>query len=342
MLENNKVGKVLGFGEVMIKFTPPNYNKISQSATFEYSFGGGESNVINSLSKFGIESKYATVLPNNSLGEKYLRELKGNNIDISAITCTEGRFGTYYLEPGYGVIGSNVIYDRKYSCIAMAKEEDFNIEEILKDVKILVVSGITPALSEDLKVVTLKLIKAAREKGVTVVYDSNYRAKLWTLEEAGTFLKEVLNYVDIALLGMLDMTNILKYQLEDPKEDFNENLKALYKKLFDVYPNLKAAACTKRTVHSINKNSLQGFVFNGGELYPSQTHTFDILDRVGGGDAFTAGIVYGLITEGDATKIAEFATAASVMKHAIRGDVNLVTAEDVKGYMNVGIQNIKR
>lgn len=341
-LELKSNGKVTGFGEVMLRLTCPGYKKILQCSEFDTSFGGAEFNVINSLSIFGVPTKFATVLPSNPFGEGILKDLKSNFIDTSSITFSEGRLGMYFLEQGFGTRGSNVIYDRKYSCFSLANRQDFDCEEILKDVSLLHISGITPALSTELNEFSLDLVKTANKKGILVSYDSNYRSKLWSLETATSFTKDVLSYVDIAFLGILDMKNILQYAFPSTSKTLQESLSAGYKRLFNEYPQLKLAACTNRIAPSMDNNSLQGFLFDGAALHESSVYSFDILDRVGAGDAFAAGILYKAINSENYTDIVEFGTAASVLKHSIKGDVNIITEQEIVDYMNKGLQNIIR
>lgn len=339
MLEvNNK--KVLGFGEIMLRLSAPNNQKIIQANSFDAVYGGGEANVVASLATFGHNTKFITKLPNNALGDKVIRDLKSYNVDTSDILQGDGRLGIYFLEIGYGLRSNEVIYDRKYSAISMMNKSEFNLENILKDVKMVHLSGITPALSKELFDLTIDIAKYCKKNNIEVSFDSNYRANLWSLEEAKLFLEEILNYVDIAFLGSLDMTNILKY--EDFNLEFEDNLKKLYEKLFEKYPNIKYASCTKRSVHSINNNSLKGYLYDGKNLYVSNEYKFDILDRVGGGDAFTAGILHGILDNLSKKEIVEFGTCAGAIKHSIRGDINIVDKESIINLIEKGLQNIKR
>ncbi len=340
-LEVKDDGKVLGFGEVMLRLTPFNHQKIIQANSFEATYSGGEANVICSLSMFDHDTKFLTKVPNNPLGEKVIKDLNSFGICTKDITKGEGRLGIYFLEQGNGLRNSKVTYDRKYSAISLAKKDEFEIEEILKDVKLVHMSGINPALSEELKGLTLEIAKEAKKRDIVVSYDSNYRSKLWSLEDAGRFMLEILPFVDIAFLGILDFKNILKYEISESKE-FEESLSDLYKKLFEKYPNLQYASCTRRKVNSVSNNSLQGFLFDGENLSKSNVYTFDILDRVGGGDSYTAGILHGLLNKMKNDDVVEFATCASSLKHSIQGDINLVSLEDVETLMNLGIENIKR
>ena len=188
---------------------------------------------------------------------------------------------------------------------------------------------------------SLELVKEAKKRNIIVSYDSNYRAKLWSLDEASKFMKEVLPFVDIAFLGILDFKNILKYDV-NMENDIELELERLYKELFKNYSNLKYMASTKRTVNSANNNSLQGFLFNGEKLEKSKVYTFDILDRVGGGDSFTAGVLHGLISDMKCSDAIEFATCASVLKHSIIGDINMVNEKNVTTLMKNGVGNINR
>lgn len=325
----------------MLRLTPTNAQTVIQTNNFETCYSGGETNVVCSLSMFGHDTKLATKLPTNDLGERAIRDLRAFGVDTTDIIRGEGRLGIYIVQPGYGIKNSEVIYDRKYSAMSLAKADEFDIDKILKDVKLIHMSGITPALGKELYNLTIEFAKKAKEKGIVVSYDSNYRAKLWTLEQAREFMLEILPFVDIALLGILDFKNILKYEINENME-FEEQLSSLYSKLFKEYPNIKYAASTKRTINTVNNNSLQGFVYDGKTLSKSKVHTFDILDRVGGGDAFTAGILHGLITDMNCDKVAEFATCASALKHSIKGDINMVNTNHVMTVMESGIENIKR
>lgn len=324
----------------MLRLTPPNNQKILQSNSFEAVYSGGEANVIASLAMFGHNTKFVTKLPDNHLGQKVLSKFRGYNVDISDVVTGEGRLGIYFSEIGHGLRSTEVIYDRKYSAISMADKSEFDIDKILDGVGFVHMSGITPALGKSLREFTIDFIKACKERGILVSYDSNFRAKLWSLEEAREVLTEVMSLIDIAFLGHLDMINIL--QFEDKGLEFNENLKDLYGRLFEKYPNLKYAACTKRTVNSINNNSLRGYLYDGEELIVSNEYTFDILDRVGGGDAFTAGVLHGIFKNMKHEEIIEFGICASSLKHSILGDINIVDEDTVLSLMKNGLQNIKR
>ena len=218
--------RVLGFGEIMLRLTPPNNQKIIQANSFEAVYSGGEANVIASLAILGHDTKFVTKLPDNYLGKKVISKFRGYNVDVNDIVIGEGRLGVYYSEIGHGLRSTEVIYDRKYSAISMASKDEFNIDNMLKGVGLVHLSGITPALSNDLKMLIIEIAKECKKKGILVSYDSNYRSKLWSIDEAKEVLEEILNYVDFAFLGSLDMINILKF--EDNSLDFDEKLQYHY------------------------------------------------------------------------------------------------------------------
>lgn len=335
-----KSKKILGFGEIMLRLTPPNNQKIIQSDSFEAVYSGGEANVIASLAILGHDTKFITKLPDNYLGKKVISKFRSYNVNVEDIIIGEGRLGVYYSEIGYGLRSTEVIYDRKYSAISMAKKEEFNIKNMLKGVGLVHLSGITPALSSNLKEFIIDIVKECKNQGILVSYDSNYRSKLWSIDEAREVLEEILPYIDFAFLGYLDMINILKF--EDENLEFEERLKYHYENLFKKYPNLRFASCTKRTVNSINNNTLQGYLFDGNNLFKSNKYTFDILDRVGGGDAFTAGILHGVLNEMENERIVEFGTCASVLKHSIIGDINIIDEDTINSFIDNGLCNVKR
>lgn len=335
-----KSKKILGFGEIMLRLTPPNNQKIIQSDSFEAVYSGGEANVIASLAILGHDTKFITKLPDNYLGKKVISKFRSYNVNVEDIIIGEGRLGVYYSEIGHGLRSTEVIYDRKYSAISMAEKEEFNIKNMLKGVGLVHLSGITPALSSNLKELIIDIVKECKNQGILVSYDSNYRSKLWAIDEAREVLEEVLPYIDFAFLGYLDMINILKF--EDENLEFEERLKYHYENLFKKYPNLRFASCTKRTVNSINNNTLQGYLFDGNNLFKSNKYTFDILDRVGGGDAFTAGILHGVLNEMENDRIVEFGTCASALKHSIIGDINIIDEDTINSFIDNGLCNVKR
>lgn len=332
--------KILGFGELLLRLNPPHYQKIQQASQFQVNYGGAEANVLMSLSNFGHQTKFVTKVPQHQVGKCAIKQLASFDVDTSEIIQSEGRLGIYFLEQGNGPRTSEVIYDRAHSCFAQAEVSDFDYEQMLTGVTHLCLSGITPALGASVAKSCYQLIVEAKKRQIFVSYDSNYRAKLWSHQEAKQFLEMILPYVDAAFLGVADFQYILQYAV--PEGTIETQLTALYQELVHNYPNIHYLASTKRTVHSMSENSLQSLLYTQGELYISPEQRFQILDRVGGGDAFTAGVLHGIVSESSPQKIVEFANCASVLKHSIAGDVNLATREDVEAFWQHGTQTIKR
>ncbi|MCJ8342423.1 MAG: sugar kinase [Cetobacterium sp.] len=327
--------KVVTLGEIMLRLSTINNNRITQSEYFQINYGGGEANVAISLNNLGIKTEFVTKIPKNELGKSVIKYLKSNDVIVDNIVVGGERLGTYYLEKGNGVRNSSVIYDRKNSSFTELKYEDLNIDKILEDCSILHLSGITPALSENNKDLMEKIIIEAKKRDILISFDFNYRSKLWTLEEARETIKTYLPYIDICFMGILDCEKLLKM---NPRK----TLKEYYKDLTEKYPNIKYLISTEREINSIDNNSLKGFLYCDNNLYESKTYTFDIVDRVGGGDAFAAGILYGIYNENSLEEIVEFGTGASVYKHSINGDGNLGTVEEIKGILQGKLNNVDR
>lgn len=326
----------------MLRLNPPNHQNIKQSNSFMANYGGAESNVMCGLNNLGHKTEFVTKLPNNELGYRCESKLRGFDVDTSKIIFGDGRLGIYFLEEGHGPRASKVIYDRRYSAISLIKEEEIDYDKILSGVKLLHITGIIASLSLELRKIIINLAIKAREKEILVSYDSNFRERLWTVDECGIFTKEILKYVDIAFLGILDLKNILKLEIDEKVIGYDNELELLYKKLFFNYENIKIVSSTKRIINSTNNNTLTGFIYDGKKLYKSREYTFDILDRVGGGDAFTTGILHGVISSYDIEKTVEFAVATSVLKHSYSGDVGYSKKEDIIAFIKSGVSAISR
>ncbi|MGL5023631.1 MAG: PfkB family carbohydrate kinase [Cetobacterium sp.] len=331
---------ILGFGEIMLRFTPVEKDILENSSLCTTSYGGAEFNVVSSLSLFKNNTKFVTRIADNSIGYGALKKLKSFGIDTEFTETKEGRMGTYFLEEGHGARKSKVIYDRAGSVFSKLESNELNYDEILKNIDMIHVTGVTPALSKELRVTTLRLLKEAKKRNILVSYDSNYRSKLWSYEECGSFLKEVLNYVDIAFLGVLDCINLLNMKIEG--KNYEETLLNGYLKLQTKYKNIMYMASTKREVLSSTNNNLEGYIFNNENLEKSKKYNFDILDRVGGGDAFVAGVLHQILRGKNLREIIEFGICASVIKHSYKGDINLATEEDVYNLIENGFESISR
>lgn len=333
--------KVAGFGEIMLRLSTDVGKMILQSDRFNVNYGGGEANVLISLSHFGIDTKMITSVSNDDIGKSILRYLRSYDIDTEFVTLSDHRTGIYYLQVGSGIRSSKVIYDRDNSAFCNMKVGDIEIAKALEDVDVFHFSGITLALSNDLRELLMQMLAYCKEHNIMVSYDSNYRAKLWSLEEAREATLKVLPYVDILSAGILDAENILLMNCE--LEDNHEKLKYYYDEITKTYPNIKHIFSSHRDIESSSVNKLQCNYYTDGILYLSNKINIDsIVDRVGGGDALSAGIIYSIINNKDPKYVCEFATCASALKHSILGDANLVELSDVERLMYEGVGKIAR
>lgn len=333
--------KVAGFGEIMLRLSTDVGKMILQSDRFNVNYGGGEANVLISLSHFGIDTKMITSVSNDDIGKSILRYLRSYDIDTEFVTLSDHRTGIYYLQVGSGIRSSKVIYDRNNSAFYNMKVGDIDIAKALEDVDVFHFSGITLALSNDLRELLMQMLAYCKEHNIMVSYDSNYRAKLWSLEEAREATLKVLPYVDILSAGILDAENILLMNCE--LEDNHEKLKYYYDEITKTYPNIKHIFSSHRDIESSSVNKLQCNYYTDGILYLSNKINIDsIVDRVGGGDALSAGIIYSIINNKDPKYVCEFATCASALKHSILGDANLVELSDVERLMYEGVGKIAR
>ena len=333
--------KVAGFGEIMLRLSTDVGTMILQSDRFNVNYGGGEANVLISLSHFGIDTKMITSVSNDDIGKSILRYLRSYDIDTKFVTLGDHRTGIYYLQVGSGIRSSKVIYDRDNSAFCNMKVGDIDIAKALEDVDVFHFSGITLALSNDLRELLMQMLAYCKEHNIMVSYDSNYRAKLWSLEEAREATLKVLPYVDILSAGILDAENILLMNCE--LEDNHEKLKYYYDEITKTYPNIKHIFSSHRDIESSSVNKLQCNYYTDGILYLSNKINIDsIVDRVGGGDALSAGIIYSIINNKDPKYVCEFATCASALKHSILGDANLAELSDVERLMYEGVGKIAR
>ena len=325
--------RVITLGEILLRFSTSEEIRIKNTDEFRVCYGGAETNVGVSLSQFGHKVSVASVLPEcNPLSSAVLSRMHGYDVDTDLIIEQPGRLGTYYLEQGNSVRGSQVTYDRKYSSIAMLEELCWDLDEIFKGVDLLHISGIVPALSKKWQTWTVEIVKKAKEYGCLISFDMNYRSKLWGYEEAYPCFQQIFPYVDILSAGKVDAIHFLKVASED--EDVS--LEEIYKRVQEKYPNIKVLYSTKRNVISTNHNELQGFfVAEDGVFVESKLYDINpIIDRVGGGDAFAAGILNGVLKGWDSQQIVDFGTASSVLKHTVFGDWNPFNEDEVFEFMN--------
>ena len=328
------MSKFLTFGELMLRLKSPGRERLMQSPSLEATFGGGEANVAVSLANYGLDAEFLSVIPSNSIGDAAIGELRRFNVGTDKIIRTDGRMGIYYLETGANQRASKVIYDRAYSAISMFDPEKYDWDSIYNNVTWLHISGITPAISEQTKDASIASVKEAKKRGITVSIDLNYRKNLW---KYGVDAKEVMSvmteYADVVIANEEDCQKSLglecKSNVEGGKLD-NEDYRKLSNSLLEKYPNVKKVAITLRESKSADINFWAAALNNGTDFIVSRKYEmYDIVDRVGGGDSFAGGLIYGLNVLGDDKEALEFAVAASCLKHTIDGDFNRVTVDEV-------------
>lgn len=330
--------KVLTFGEIMLRLKSPGSERLFQSPTLEATFGGGEANVAVSLANYGMDAEFCTVLPENDIGAACIAELRRFGVGTGKIVCKPGRMGVYYMETGANQRASKVIYDRAGSAIAEAKPGDLDWDAIFAGVDWFHITGITPAISESAMALSLESVKAAKRHGATVSCDLNYRKNLWKYgKRADEVMTELAKYVDVAVANEEDVQKSLGISADVDvtagKLD-REAYRELGNKVLAAYPNMRMIAITLRESHSADWNDWAACLNDGEHFYVSKKYEIrDIVDRVGGGDSFAGGLIYGLNAYEDRQTALEFAVAASCLKHTIPGDFNRVTVREVTALM---------
>ncbi len=331
--------KVLCMGETLLRYSTQKGHRMSE-LDFQVHVGGSETNIAVSLAQYGFETSLLTKLPRHALGNAVISFLKSFDVDTSKILRNDMRMGSYFLENGSGNRTSQVIYDRQYSAMTSFCLDDIVLEDIFQGVEVFVVSGITVALNETVRQAVLKMLEYCRGNDILVVYDSNYRAKMWSIEEAGKAFQSILPYVDILSAGILDAQNFLG--LTSQESEFEKQLIDLYQQMKKMYPHLKYITSTKREIVSTSVNNLTGYLYDE-KLHVSRTyHIDDIVDRVGGGDAYLSGLLYGLLNHKEKDYSLEFGCCASVLKHTIHGDANTFSIHEIESFMESGTSRINR
>ena len=330
------MGKFVTFGEIMLRLAPLNYDRFVQSKEFGVVYGGGEANVAVSLANYGKDAYFVTKLPKHEIGQSAVNELRRYGVDTSLITRGGDRVGIYFCEKGASQRASKVIYDRAHSAIAEAKKEDFNWKEIFEGAEWFHFTGITPALSDNCAEITLEAVKAAKEAGVTVSVDLNFRKKLWSTEKAGRVMGEIVKYCDVVIANEEDAEKVFGIKAEETDITSghlsDEGYKKVAQELVDRF-DLKYVAITLRESFSASDNGWSAMMYDTKEFYKSKRYDVRIVDRVGGGDSFGAGLIHGLTSGMSNQDALEYAVAASCLKHTIEGDFNLVSIEEVETLM---------
>jgi len=333
--------KTVCFGELMLRLNPHGYTRFVQAEDFGATYGGGEANVSVSLANFGLDSSYVTKLPCHEIGQAAVNSLRKYGVITSDIVRGGERVGIYYLETGASQRPSKVIYDRAYSAIALAKRSDFDWNKILDGAGWFHFTGITPALGGELPEICMDALKACKEKGITTSCDLNFRKNLWTSEQAGKTMGELMKLVDVCIANEEDAEKVFGIKAENTDVEKgvvnHEGYKSVAKQLSDRF-GFKRVAITLRTSISANDNIWAAMLYDkaSNNYYFSKSYNIHIVDRVGGGDSFGAGLIYASLMNKDPQQIIEFAVAASCLKHTIYGDYNMVSVKEVEGLMSGG------
>lgn len=325
--------KVITFGEIMLRLAPEGYYRFVQAESYGATYGGGEANVAVSLANYGLDAGFVTKLPAHEIGQAGINALRRFGVDTSNIVRGGDRVGIYFLEKGASQRPSKVIYDRAGSSIATAKPEDFDWNSIFEGVEWFHFTGITPALGDNVAAICLDACKAAKEKGITISCDLNYRNKLWSKEKAGQVMGELCQYVDVCISNEEDASDVFGIKAAGTDvtagQVNHEGYRDVAKQLADRF-GFSKVAITLRTSISANDNKWAAMLYDGNECYFSKQYTMHIVDRVGGGDSFGGGLIYACLQNMKPQEIIEFAVAASCLKHSIEGDFNQVSVDEVK------------
>ncbi len=333
--------KVLSFGEILLRLSAPGYTRLFQKDSFDATFCGSEANVAVSLSMFGLDSQFLTKLPEGDVGVAATNSLRYFGVDTSKIVYGNGRMGLYYLEKGVSQRPSKVIYDRAFSAISLAERTDFNWDKLFEGVGWFHWTGINPALSKNLSEICLEACKTAKKKGITVSCDLNYRGSLWSSDEAKKGMSWLMPYVDVCIANEEDADKMLGIKSANTNVEIGRLNKLGYemvaKEICDTY-GCQKVAITLRESYSASRNGWSAMMYDAKNdtAVSSSVYDIQIVDRVGGGDSFSAGIIYSLITGKEDKDTVEFAVATSCLKHTIEGDYNRTTVADVEKLLKNG------
>lgn len=330
------MSKLVCFGEIMLRLSPPGYLRFSQANSFDVVYGGGEANVSVSVANFGLPAAFVTKLPDNPIGQAAINELRKYGVDTGSILRGGERIGIYFLEKGASQRPSKVVYDRSHSSISQAKPGEFDWKTIFDGADWFHFTGITPALGDNVAEVCLEACKAAKEKGMTVSCDLNYRKNLWKPEKAGKVMSGLMEYVDVCIANEEDAEKVFGIQADNTDITGGKLSHQGYEKVAAELMtrfSFSKVAITLRESISASDNNWAAMLYDGKEYYFSRSYPVHIVDRVGGGDSFAAGLIYSLLNGYSSKDAIEFATAASCLKHSIEGDFNQVTLSEVKALM---------
>lgn len=326
--------KVVTLGEIMLRLSTPNYKRFIQSTQFDVSFGGSEANVAVILASLGVDSYFVTRLPDNELGDYAISELRKYGVKTNYILKGGDRIGIYFLEIGASQRASKVIYDRAHSAVTELSYDMVNWEKVFENANWFHISGITPALSDILADTSIKVVQKAKQMGITVSCDVNYRKKLWPQSKAYEVMSEIVKHADLVVGNEEDLEMV--FGIKAPESDVQagvinvEGYKRVCEEFNKKFPNAKRIAITLRESISASINHWSAVLWEDGKFYQSKKYTIYIVDRVGSGDAFCGGLIYGLLKNMDAQKALEFAVAASCLVHTIPGDFGLLSLQEIE------------
>ncbi|MBQ5954242.1 MAG: sugar kinase [Lachnospiraceae bacterium] len=329
--------KLVCFGEIMGRFSPPGYLKTIQTNSFQLSFAGGEANVAVSVANYGGQVKFVTKLPDNDLSRRCLRILRGYCVDTDDIILGGERMGIYFVEKGASQRPSKIIYDRKYSSISQANPSEFDWDKIFEGAGWFHFTGITPALSENMVNACRDALKTAKKKGITVSCDLNYRKNLWSSQRAGEVMSELMTYVDVCIANEEDAEKVFGIRASNTDVTTGTLNEDGYREVADQLIQrfgVKKVAITLRGSISASDNMWSGIIYDGTHFYHSKEYKIHLVDRVGGGDSFGGGLIYALMRGDDDKKAIEFAVAASCLKQATEFDFSESSVADVELLMN--------
>ena len=325
--------RVITFGEIMLRLNPEGYQRFVQAEKFEASYAGGEANVAVSLANYGIDAAFVSKVPAHEIGQCAVNALRRYGVDTSLMIRGGLRLGLYYVEKGASQRPSKVIYDRADSAISLSKPEEYDWDAIFEGADWFHWTGITPALGGELPRICLEACQAAKKRGVKISCDLNYRKKLWTTEEAGKVMGELMPYVDVCIANEEDAKDVFGIEAEDTDIDAgklnHEGYISVARQICDRF-GCEKVAITLRGSISANDNDWAAMLYTDGQAYFSPTYRVHIVDRVGGGDSFGGGLIYSLLNKKTPQECINFAVAASCLKHTIEHDFNLVSVQEVE------------
>ncbi len=318
------MSKIVTFGEIMMRLQPPSYKRLIQAESFSVYFGGSEANTAAALAQWGEKAVFVTKLPVNDLGEACIRNLKSFDVDTSYIDRGNGRMGVYYTEKGGSQRPPQVLYDRQYSDFSLAQPEDFDFEKIFQGADWFHFSGITPALGGNLPAITKAAVAAARRAGCKISCDFNYRSKLWSTEEARRVMPELITDIDALIINHNQANEVFDIEA-DTLEEAAKKIHALF------HPGL--SVITGRKTVSGEVNEFSSLIYYDKKFFKSRTYSIFMIDKIGGGDAFSAGLIYGIVNDKNLQEAVDFAAAAAAYKHTIEGDFITAAVSDIRWVM---------